>query len=169
MVIIMKLIGKGSFTKAYLNDTEDTVYLLTNDPVKECMVHGWFPESELFPKIEFSDIEPYDYMMEYHPRTKGLKSFLDADQYQIYKDLRNVKSFIGMNKYDAYHHYYEQFEALDNKELGSVMVEALDACTNYGSDIGFEISPRNVAVKNGKLILLDCFFIISNLISTRKA
>ena len=29
---------------------------------------------------------------------------------------------------------------------------------DYGEDICFEISPRNVAVDNGKLILLDCFF-----------
>lgn len=164
----MKLLSKGSFTKAYLNEEQNTVYLLSSDKIKECMVLGWFPESDLFPTIKHSDIEPYDYMMEYYPRTKGLKSFLDTDQYEIYKTLRNVKSFIGRNRHDAYYHYYKQFELLEDENLSELMIEALDGCSNCGSDIGFEISPRNVAVKEGKLVLLDCFFVISDLKHLRK-
>jgi hypothetical protein len=43
------------------------------------------------------------------------------------------------------------------------MLDALDACANYGNDVCFEISPRNVAVKNGKLVLMDCFFMADKL------
>lgn len=32
--------------------------------------------------------------------------------------------------------------------------------SNYDHRIGFEISPRNVAIDNGRLVLLDCFFSI---------
>ena len=163
----MKLIGKGTFTKAYLNDQDGMVYLLTNDAVKECMVHGWFPNSNLFPVIKFSEIDPYDYKMKYYPRTKGLKSHLEPDQYEIYKTLRNIKTFVGVNKFKSYSHYYKEFSKIEDEDLQEVMIEALDACSNCGSDIGFEISPRNVAVDDGKLILLDCFFVISALIKTR--
>lgn len=107
-----KLIGKGAFSKAYLNDTENKVYLVSNDQIKECMSFGWFPNSDLFPIIERSNIEPYDYMMEYYPRTCGLKSHLDNDQYEIYKTLRAIPIFTGQNKYDSYSHYFEQFEGV---------------------------------------------------------
>ncbi|UZT50044.1 hypothetical protein [Enterobacter phage 01_vB_Eclo_IJM] len=46
---------------------------------------------------------------------------------------------------------------------------ALDACANFGSDIQFEISPRNVRAVNGKLILVDCFFLVSKLQEVRSS
>ena len=36
---------------------------------------------------------------------------------------------------------------------------ALDACGNWSTNVMFEISPRNIAVDNGQLVLLDCFFL----------
>ena len=48
------------------------------------------------------------------------------------------------------------------------MIDALRACSNYGSDVGFEISPRNIFIDNGNLILADCFFIISQAEEIRK-
>lgn len=163
----LKLIGKGSFTKCYqLNDT--TVLLKSEDPVKECMAYGWFPDSDLFPKVEFSSISGF-YEMEFYPRVKSLKNNLDDDQYQIYKDLRLAMSNIDfvLNIHDSYQKVYDAFDQLDNEELKEIMLEALDACTNCGSDVAFEISPRNVAVKNGKLILLDVFFMKSALNKVR--
>ena len=163
----LKLIGKGAFTKCYqLNDT--MVLLKSEDPIKECMAHGWFPESDLFPKVEFSSIDGC-YEMEYFPRVSSLKNNLDSEQYQIYKELRDIQNKIGwsINVYDSYQKIYEAFEQLDNEELKEVMLEALNACSNYGTDICFEISPRNVAVKNGKLILLDVFYIKSVLNKVR--
>ncbi len=163
----LKLIGKGAFTKCYkLNDT--TVLLKSIDPIKECMTHGWFPDSELFPKVEFSSIDGC-YEMEFFPRVSSLKNNLDADQYQIYKDLREVFNNLetSINIRQGYSLIYKGFEQLDNEELKEIMLEALDACSNCGSDVGFEISPRNVAVKNGKLILLDVFFMKSALNKVR--
>lgn len=163
----LKLIGKGAFTKCYqLNDT--TVLLKSEDPVKECMAHGWFPDSDLFPKVEFSSIDGF-YEMEFYPRVKSLKNNLNDDQYQIYKDLRvamNNVSYTG-NMYDSYQAVYNAFNQLDDEELKETILEALDACANCGSDVAFEISPRNVAVKNGKLILLDVFFMKSALNEVR--
>lgn len=165
----LKLIGKGVFTKAFLN-VDNSVILISCCPIKECMSLGWFPNSELFPKLERVDCDTYaTYTMEYYPRLKGgLKANLDTDQYAIYKALRDVNPKFELNPYDRASSLYAAFEELEDKDLSDVMIEALYACCNYGSDIGFEISPRNVAVKNGKLILLDCFYHMGTLNKVRK-
>ena len=169
----LKLLGKGAFTKCYLNTCETSVTLISCDPIKECMSNGWFPESELFPTVEYVDYcEKTDrkiYTMEYFPRTKGLKNVLDTDQWETYKTLRSVMDSIkfSVNIHDSYSNTLEAFDTIENEELKEVMIEALKACINYGSDVAFEISPRNVAVKNGKLILLDCFFMKSTLNQVR--
>ena len=164
----MKRIGKGSFTTAYLQDDGHTALLKSTDYIKECMAHGWFPESALFPIINFTDT-PHTYTMEYYPKVKSLKDNLDPDQYLIYKQLR---ALLPCAKYCSRPHDYHAmwhtlFDTLPS-DLKEVMKEALDACANYGTDVQFEISPRNVATKNGRLILLDCFFIQSQLDEVRK-
>jgi hypothetical protein len=60
----------------------------------------------------------------------------------------------------------KQFNRLP-KWAARALNEQIDGLMNYGADIRFEISPRNVAVKNGKLILLDCFFFASKLREVR--
>lgn len=162
----MKLIGKGSFTRAYLKD-EKTIILKSCDPIKECMANGWFPESKLFPKIEQIDEETYQ--MEYLGKTpKSLKS-LRPRQLRLYNALR--KAFdggfatLGTPSNQTFFAWHEIFDNLPSefKREKEVLKEALDACGNYGTDISFEISPRNIRIKNGFLVLLDCFFVASKL------
>ena len=38
------------------------------------------------------------------------------------------------------------------------LLEMVDGLRNYCEAVAFEISPRNVTVRSGKLVLLDCFF-----------
>ncbi len=164
----LKLIGKGSFTKCYLNTCETTVTLVSRDSIKECMANGWFPDHELFPKVTLVDtLESGNsvYTMEYYPRNRGLKGHLDVDQWVIYQTLRSTMDSIRYtgNKFDSYSCVYEAFCNIEDEGLQEVMIEALNSCADYGSDVCFEISPRNVAVKDGKLVLLDCFFLKSQL------
>jgi hypothetical protein len=161
----VKLIGKGAFTRAYLMES-GKVLIKTCDPIKECMAWGWFPESELFPKLDWVDLGVYE--MEYYPRVKSLKGSLEPEQYEIYKSLRALGTLYRQNKHELHSAWHELFDTLEDEGLKEVMKEALDACGNYGSDISFEISPRNVAVKDGKLVLLDCFFSVSKLEEVRK-
>lgn len=157
-----KLIGKGSFTKAYLNN-DGFCYLVSSCPIKECMAFNWLPDHELFPVVECIDSGVYK--MEYYPRTKGLKAFLHVDQWEVYKELRRVSGLVEYSKniHNGYSLVYKAFEQIKFNWLRELMLEALDGCSNIGSDIGFEISPRNVAVKDGQLILLDVFFSKSKL------
>ena len=161
----MKLLGRGAFTKAYLMDN-GKVLLKTCDPIKECMANSWFPDSELFPRLVWIDLGIYE--MEYYPRTKSLKSSLEPGQYAIYTALRGLKAPYTKNDNDLYSAWYELFDSLEDDKLKLVMQDALGACSNYGKDIGFEISPRNVAVRDGKLVLLDCFFSVSKLREVRE-
>lgn len=122
---------------------------------------GWFPESELFPEVTSPDSEVFE--MEYFPKVRSLKNNLEPEQYAIYKELRGLDIGHVTNKFDSYSAWYAAFGSITCEELRETMREALDACSNAGSDIEFEISPRNVAAKKGKLILLDCFFSLTAL------
>lgn len=153
------LSDRGAFTRAYVNPEKTEVYLMSLCPAKEIAALGWLSDSDLFPKIE--RLDNYIFKMEYFEPVKSLKNSLDPDQYAIYNELRRF-SFIntqdGKNPHNNHSLLYKAFEDIKDPELREIMLDAVDNCANFGSDVCFEISPRNVAVKNGKLILLDVFF-----------
>ena len=162
----LKLIGKGMFSKVYqLNDKE--VLIKSNDLAKECICY--MVESDLVPDIE--QIEDGIYKMEYFPKVKSLKDSLDMDQYKLYQELSKLNISIGMHtrKNDYYFLWREQFETISDEEVREDLLNVIDCMCNYGADVRFEISPRNVAVKNGKLVLLDCFFFASQLEDVRNS
>lgn len=170
----MKFIGKGSFTKCFLLDCGKRVQLVTCDPIKEAMAWGWFPDSPLFPKLSFVSLGVYE--MDYMPGSRGLKSELEPEQWELYKALRAcfAKNVDVQREDDLYQAWYASFETCAEGFAGSHievafrdLMEALDACANFGSDVAFEISPRNVRAVNGKLVLLDCFFLKSKLKEVR--
>ncbi len=101
---------------------------------------------------------------EKYNKTKKIKGLLNDQDYKFYTELRNIFKTkpIIKNKYDSLDVLYKLFsESLLTDDQKELMLEALSACSNYGSDIGFEISPRNIFIENGNLILADCFYIIS--------
>lgn len=165
----MKLIGKGSFTKAYVQDN-GKVLLKSIDPIKECMASGWFPEHRLFPSVEMVDEGMYE--MQYYAKVTSLKQNLSSEDWALYKELKALYDAYEAptDKYDGYSSWYTVFSSSElPEEIKEVLLEALDACSNIGSDIMFEISARNVAVDNGRLVLLDCFFQTSMLEQVRKS
>lgn len=164
------LIGKGTFTTAYVLP-DGTVELISCDHIKECMSMGWFPDSRLFPEIE--QVRDYGedgftrvYHMQYYERPRSLKSAMSSHDWAFYKVLRGLDSGCVDNMYMLHNMWHEAFDTIPDEfaDEREDLKEALDACGNYGGDICFEISPRNVAVENGRLILLDCFFVKSQLL-----
>ena len=160
----------GAFTVAYVDSALQYVYLKSVCPIKECIAQGWFPESDLFPSISHALDGNGIYKMEYYPRVKSLKESLDADQWEIYKELRRVMKEIDYtgNVHRNHESITQGFNTIKDESLRETMQEALDACANYGTQLAFEISPRNVAVKDGKLILLDVFYHVEKLEEIRK-
>lgn len=157
----MELIGKGRYSTAYKHN--GLVYLKSSDNVKECMANGWYPNSNFFPKVERSTMPGFQYVMPLYQTTRAPKRDLIPAHYEIYKQLRELFS---KNMYyhhnDGYEHWNRLFKTIKNRSVKSALKGALDALTNYGTDIAFEISPRNIAINKGKLILLDCFFLITD-------
>lgn len=159
----LKEIGRGFFTTAYLRN-DNKVLLKSTDYIKECMAMGWFPNSRLFPKVSFSD-NRNEYIMKYYPRVKSLKTSLNPKDYEIYKELRAIH----LNLPKGYDSLHKVFTTISNKRVKEALLGALDACANYGVDVFFEISPRNVSVsKAGRLVLMDCFFMESQLLKIQK-
>lgn len=162
----MKQIGKGTFTTAYLKPN-GKVLLKSIDMVKEAMAYGFFPDHRLFPNIvhvDTGDNFKY-YEMEFYEQPKSLKNNLTPRQWRLYKILRSLSIECTFNPYLLMDRWYTEFKRIPNEFAGEreALLDALSGLSNYSTDIRFEISPRNVAVKGKKLILLDCFFFDSDL------
>lgn len=148
----MELIGKGAFSKVYkLNDKR--VLIKSVCYAKECLSIN--VNSVWFPKLRRVDYN--EYVCEYYPKVKSLKESLNPDHYRLYQELRKLRVYCE-NPNDYYNLWREEFQKVSNRSLKTTLLDFLDHLCGYGTQIGFEISPRNVAVKNGKLILLDVFY-----------
>ena len=155
----LKQIGKGAFSTVY-RKTEKTVLIKTIDNVKECLSWEWHELSYLLPKLKqinhSDDLKFSFYECKYYEKVSSLKNTLSISEYDFYKELRKISTI----KHNDYYKLFELFSALPAKynKKKKILLLFLDSLANYGSDICFEISPRNVAVEKGKLILLDCFY-----------
>jgi hypothetical protein len=171
----LKVIGRGAFTRCY--DNGDTVLLVSSCPVKECMSCGFWSDSDLFPAIERIDYKDNSqlFKMKKYNKQKSLKQSLLPEEYQKYKmlcDFAKIWYSKTCNIKNQNLRHTEFCKLVQNSELTdelkNALLESADGLANYTSNIGFEISPRNIAVDNGKLILLDVFFSVDHLINTRK-
>ena len=165
-----KQIGRGSFSTAYRKGNSKKVLISSRDDVKECMALGWFPSSRLFPsvtRLSYSTNGRSTYTMKYYDKIKAPKQQLNAKAYKLYRALKKLDIFC-LNHHDLYEECIEKFRTLSNefRTAKYALIKAVEALSNYGSDIQFEISPRNIAATpSGNLILLDCFFMSSALSS----
>lgn len=153
------IIGKGSFSTAYRKN-KNTVLLHSTDPIKEIMSNGWFPKSNLFPSVEYIDTtENYTvYEMKYYPPVRSLKNSLKPSHYEFYTELRRLYTPISLGNKNMFT-WREDFKNIKDPRKRNIMIQAIEACGNYSTNVVFEISPRNVRVSpTGCLVLLDCFF-----------
>lgn len=158
-----KLIGRGSFTKAYqISDSQ--VEIISTCPAKEC--YAMFSQDNPFaPKIERNYEKEGSYLMPLYPKIKAPKKQLNARAYEIYTILR---SFSITNYYD-FVKVVEGISSLTEEEKENLISLASDVCNGiYPENMRFEISPRNISHDaEGNLIMLDCFFCVKALQSSR--
>lgn len=152
----LPVIGKGLFTKCrQLN--EKTVLLQTTDPLKECYSMGWI-DSRFFPKYSKVDcnVDEQVFACKKYDRPKSLKAALLPSEYKKYITLKTVWNDVGVVSAIKFTNALSKVD----KKLAENIRNAVEALMNYvdENDLRFEISPRNVAVDKGKLVLLDCFF-----------
>ena len=154
-----KLIGKGSFTKAY-QIAEYKVEVISICPAKEC--YALFSQGNTFApvieKIDYRDDGYSVYHMPLYKKVTAPKKQLNKEAYAIYQTLRKMSDKFGMN----YNVFCQEVEAttLDEDVKEEILNLVGDVCNAIDCfDMGFEISPRNIAVgEGGNLIMLDCFF-----------
>lgn len=165
-----KKIGKGAFSSVFRKGDSNNVLIISNDVVKECISLGWFPKSRLFPKIErlsYNDDGTSTYKMKYYDKVIAPKKQLNTKAYRLYKALRSLEVINYPENDDLLHDaWIKAFKNLPSelKTAKGALIGAVEALTNYGADICFEISPRNIATtKTGNLVLLDTFFLKSQL------
>lgn len=144
----LKLIGKGAFSMAYAY-SDSQVLIKSLDHAKECL--ALWCNNERLPKLE--RLSYGYYVAERYSKVKSLKNSLLTDEYNFYKLLKKIGSCAG------YQEIYKTFEQLPDHEIKTALLEFIYCFADYCDEtMRFEISPRNVAVKDKKLILLDCFF-----------
>jgi hypothetical protein len=162
-------VKRGSRTKAFI--FSDKVLLRTLDQVKECMALGWFPDSELFPEVKRTDFEDIDdsfkvFESPVYLQGRSMKSLVCKEDWEeVYLPLVQLYRTIVWSSYPQ--NWNTRFiDAVDNcvglrEDAKEPIKEAYEACMNFSQKVKFEISPRNIAAtEGGKLILLDCFFIV---------
>ena len=112
------------------------------------------------------------YEQSYYPKVKSLKAALKPTEWEFYRELRETQSNINpfLDDYKALDSLQSLIKALPSKYASKkeALLGAVDALTNYGVDVRFEISPRNVTARNGRLVLLDCFFMAGKLKEVKK-
>lgn len=159
-----KPIGKGSYTKAYLLP-DNKVILASNDPIKECMALGWFPDSDRYPVIDwFLWLEQEDvqfYSMGYYPYCRALSQLLLPDEMRLYSALRKLHARLPSKpERKLFPRYINEMILPTWPDAAQALLDGYNVCLNVDTHgVGFEISPRNVRVHEGKLIFMDCFFI----------
>lgn len=172
-----KQIGKGTFSTVF-EDTanSDKVWIVSTDKAKEAVAEG-IAYSEMLPSLErqgFATDNDEDMRAIYHgdryAKVRAPKRELNPKAFKQYQQLRKASLTMGLpyNEHDSYNVTYKAFEMLEDKGLSEEMLSILDGYSNYGSDVAFEISPRNIAVgADGQLILLDCFYFKTDLLKVR--
>ncbi len=161
----MKLIGKGTFSKVYLKGN-DEVLIVSRDKVKQAMSEMHWPSSRLFPRIR-KEGEGQNgtslYTSKYYPRVRNLKNSLEPKEWELYRYLQDLDRWPSRADMSKGNRWRSLFSSIPWRGKREALLAALDCLRMYGDDVCFEISPRNVAVHRGKLVLLDCFFFYSQL------
>tara|TARA_R110000772_G_scaffold2089_3_gene7279 strand:+ start:12680 stop:13303 length:624 start_codon:yes stop_codon:yes gene_type:complete len=175
----LKRIGRGSFTTAYKKENDCILHSI--DTVKIAMAEGFTPDHRMFPKVEFldsyfnADDDRVNVLkMDYMPRPSSIKQNVTARQWRLYKWLESVFQTVlhsfDLGNYERMDLQYDLFRDCPSefKAESEAITEMLDGLRNYCNIVVFEISPRNVTVKGGKLVLLDCFFDLELLENVRR-
>lgn len=161
-----KLIGKGTFSKAYQID-DNKIELVSTCPAKECYAM-FSQDNPLAPKIERSFDKENTFIMPLYPKMKAPKKQLNADAYGLYMHLKSVV-YQCLNYYD-FTKAIEKSTCLSDEQKENINSLANDVCNGIDCDnMRFEISPRNISCDDqGNIILMDCFFDVKKLINSRK-
>ena len=162
-----ELIGNGLFSKVYRKGNDPFVTVVSRDPAKEAFSFDWHTPHHLIPEITAIDNDVYT--MPFYPRVLSPKKQLTPHSYSFYTYLRKMTrtGFSRITRETSYDILYRLFNGIpvEFKKEKIVLHDMLRVLSNFGDDMIFEISPRNIScTKSGDLILRDCWFFLSRII-----
>lgn len=157
----MERIGKGMFSTVY-KETSRTILIRSNCPQKECIALFGLSGGRRWPKGE--TITKGLYRMPLYKKVRGPSKELSKVDYKLYIKVKKLCQEFMINRTHGYDDH-KLFINLSNKHLDKnnarQFIEAFESMMNYldPGNIGFEISPRNIAKRNsGGIVWLDLFF-----------
>jgi hypothetical protein len=157
----MKIVGKGKFSRVY-EDPNDKKRVIIKSTcwVKECLSQNWMPESNMYPSVVREDGD-FSYSMMRYEQPRSIKCALTPHHYKMYGQLRDFAE--AMQTHSDNRPTMDRLDSLFvdlniMPKLEQLIRDSVDALSNYGQHPRFEISPRNIAVLDSKLILLDVWF-----------
>ena len=161
-----KEIGAGQFSIVYL-DPEDSKSVLIKSicHAKEAASLGFMPQGRRWPSIErlqymYDDIHSL-YRMPLYTKVTAPKKQLNTVDYTAYIQARKLFSAFctKARRSDAYFIFQRLAYTYCSPSLAKQFCEGYDGMANYSSLIGFEVYPRNIAIRpTGGLVWLDLFF-----------
>jgi hypothetical protein len=155
-----KFLGDGQFSEAYLNRADGTVLIKSVDPIKKAMASGKLPKCRLFPEIYYVGKDTrriHLYRMPYYKilAHSNITHVLCKHDYDLYKVLAKQGTKTGIR--DIIKGFKQLPDGFSNER--DMLIEYSDSLYRTVKQvISFEVPDFNVASKDKKLILLDCFF-----------
>lgn len=154
-------LGKGMFCQAWQNKND--VYLIVdsvNDPSKEILCSIYKEEGKVkhLPGCQRIDTygDKYVYLMPYYRNITAK----DKEAWKQYRELKNFRESISSFAHKCQHDVnLEVLKFIPKSPIRNALELLLNWSTNYGDQIGWEFSPRNLGVDSrGNLILRDVMF-----------
>ena len=119
--------------------------------------------------ISIYDMEYYDFFSGY-TTSEDFENALLPSHYKLYEELQELDSaWYEMEHQDLMDDNPEGLaefwikrinEIISNKHFKNSLLKALNAIKEYTSAVFFEAPSFNLAVRNKRLILMDCFFVM---------
>ena len=164
----LKVLGNGSFSRVELK-LNGNVRIITDDPIKRAMADGVFPDHPLFPKVTKIGTEKNSgksiYEMERLDVIDGwddVRACLNKRNVRLFKALHKMRTCDHQSTWDAL--YYELPNEFERER--NVIMDAISNLQEYydiDDVVNLDFLFGNVAHQNGRIVLMDIFFPVSEL------
>ena len=153
-----RMIGRGLFTRCYHKPGSNRVLLVSRCAAKYVLATEGYGSSSLFPPLKY--LEEHVYEAPFYPKESLNK--LNSLHRAYYTCLRRMYVKAMNDYWDDFSisniYWEELFEDIPFPHLRKALLDAYRKLSP-SMEVNFEISPRNVKVHKGKLILLDVFVV----------
>lgn len=156
----LKVLATGSFSTAYIQEN-GRILLKTGDIPKQAMSDRLFPKHRLFPEVNYVGHEGSKALYDMPRYKQGeIRKLLNTErQKRLYDALSETLYQVNTN--NSFAQNVEVLKRLPSefyREKKAIIAAYEFICQFTNSELSMEHWDCNLAVKGGKLIMLDSFF-----------